>query len=226
MAIQVKAVPSGRGYDANCYIVFRDGYGVVIDPCSDVSPILDTARSLGVTLTGVWLTHGHFDHIGGIDAIRRAVPGLPVAIHGGDAPMLSSGERNGHAFFFGGSPDAFTRNAPDTVLSDQQVLSIGNGDESFRVLHTPGHSPGSVCFYAAKEGILLTGDTLFIEGIGRWDLWGGDPQPLSESLAFLESLRRAVALDPNAPPITVYPGHGPSGSLTEALGNASLLGYL
>jgi hydroxyacylglutathione hydrolase len=120
--------------------------------------------------------------------------GAPLAIHSADAPMLTQG---GGAFFFGitgkASPPA------DTMLEEGQVLTLG--EIKLKVLHTPGHSPGSVCLYSEEEGVLFDGDVLFNMGMGRYDLPGGSYRVL------MESIKKLLALPDET---TVYPGHGPA----------------
>ncbi len=194
-------------YGSNCYLCEDSGHALIVDPSAAASAILRRLEADGCVPDGVLLTHGHFDHIMSVDTLREAVPGLPVSIHAGDAPMLTDGDKNGFAFFF--HKERIWR-AADRHLADGQLLTVGNA--TLRVLHTPGHSPGSVCLLCEEDRQILTGDTLFAEGVGRWDLWGGDYETLRTSI---HSLR---ALDGT---LTVFPGHGEEAQLSTALRHAA-----
>jgi hydroxyacylglutathione hydrolase len=177
----------------NCYIVGCEDTkeGAIIDPGGDARRILTEVERLGLNIKYVINTHGHFDHTLANKEVVKAT-GAPLAIHSADAPMLTKG---GGAFFFGimgkASPPA------DTILEEGQVLTLGNIE--LKVLHTPGHSPGSICLYSEEEGVLFDGDVLFNMGMGRYDLPGGDYRVL------MESIKRLLALPDET---TVYPGHG------------------
>lgn len=131
---------------------------VVIDPAWDVPFILGEVERLGYTLTAVWLTHGHGDHVNGLAGVLEA--------H--DVPVYMS-------------PNEDEKLRPDVALIDSHdgdVLKVGNVE--FQVIHTPGHSPGGQCFYHAPH--LIAGDTLFIDGCGRCDLPGSDPEAMYDSI--------------------------------------------
>lgn len=149
------------------YLVVDPGarQAVVVDPGWDADVILKKAVELGVTITGVWLTHSHFDHIQEVNTILDAA-GVPVWIHPLERSQLSD----------------VTGDVRD--VNDGDVLVVGN--EKAHALHTPGHSPGAIC-YRIGDGI-LTGDTLFVGAIGRTDLPGSDPRAMSKSLKRLAQL--------------------------------------
>jgi glyoxylase-like metal-dependent hydrolase (beta-lactamase superfamily II) len=192
-------------YGSNCYLVEENGHALIVDPSASASAILRALREDGCTPDAILLTHGHFDHVMSIDTLRGAEPDLKVYVHEADAPMLRDGQKNAFSLFFG--QDRAWREA-DVLLADGDSVTVGGA--AFTVVHTPGHSPGSVCYLCESEGILLTGDTLFADNIGRCDLWGG-------SYALIrQSLKRLRGLDGG---LTIYPGHGDSNKLSRALDN-------
>jgi hydroxyacylglutathione hydrolase len=179
----------------NCYIVGCEDTkeAAIIDPGGDAKLILAEVKRLGLKIKYVINTHGHFDHTLANKEVVKATK-ASLAIHSADAPMLTMG---GGAFFFGiigkASPPA------DMILEEGQALTLGNIE--LKVLHTPGHSPGSICLYSEEEGVLFDGDVLFNMGIGRSDLPGGNYSVLMESIQKLLTLPDET---------TVYPGHGPA----------------
>ena len=194
---------------ANCYLLVHGSHALVVDPCVTVSGILHAAQAEGAALEGILLTHGHFDHILTLDALRDAA-GIPAYIHEADQQLLPDGQKNAFALFFG--QDRAFRPAEHT-LQDGDRIPLG--DATVEVIHTPGHTGGSVCYRAGNS--LLTGDTLFADTFGRYDLFSGDLNTLKASL------RRLAALDPN---LTLYPGHGDSAPLGEACACVSRILHL
>lgn len=184
---------------ANCYLIEHDGHALVVDPCVTVSAILNAAQSANAQLDGILLTHGHFDHILTLDTLRDAT-GIPAYIHQADQILLPDGEKNAFALFFG--QDRAFRSAEKSVTDGERIPL---GQAYVEVIHTPGHTAGSVCYRAGDE--LLTGDTLFADSFGRYDLYSGDLNTLKGSL------RRLAALDPT---LTIFPGHGHSVPLGTA----------
>ncbi len=176
-------------YQTNCYILHDDASKtcVVIDPGYDAGFVLDKLDSLGLTLEAILLTHGHFDHVGAVKELA-AETGCKVYLHPDDLsmpPMMTAGKL------------CYT----DTYAEGSQLnlagLSIG-------VLHTPGHTPGSVCLICGN--CIFSGDTLFQGSCGRTDLPGGD------WAAITRSLNRLARLEGN---FWVYPGHGGSTTLRD-----------
>ena len=192
-------------YGSNCYLVEDSGEALIIDPSAAASAILRRLREDGCTPVGILLTHGHFDHIMSVDTLRQAEPALKVYIHEADAPMLTEADKNGFSFFF--RQDRVWK-AADVLLKDGDEIRVGNA--TFTVVHTPGHSPGSVCYLCASEGILFTGDTLFADNIGRCDLWGGSYATIRQSLKRLRDYDGGL---------TILPGHGDTNKLSKALDN-------
>jgi glyoxylase-like metal-dependent hydrolase (beta-lactamase superfamily II) len=200
----VKTLPVGDLF-TNCYLVGceRTNQAAVIDPGGEAVRILTTAQSAGLAVAQILLTHAHFDHMAAAAGLMQAT-GAPLFVHPAEQPLLAAG---GGATLFGfPAPDV---PAAVSHLADGQDIAIG--DVVLQVIHTPGHSPGSVCFYAASEGILFDGDVLFANGIGRTDLPGGQYATLMQSLERLMSLPDATV---------VYPGHGPATTIgQERTGN-------
>ncbi|HKM16940.1 MAG: MBL fold metallo-hydrolase [Firmicutes bacterium] len=186
---------------ANCYVVSVQGTAIVIDPMLESEIILDYLRQNQLRPAAVINTHGHADHIAG-NRILHEQTGAPVYIHEADAVYLQDPHLNLSALVTAGQP--ITSPAPQRLLQDGD--QIGLGAEALTVIHTPGHSPGSICLYS--PGVLFTGDTLFKLSIGRSDFPGGDGKVLKKSLEKIKQL----------PPETgVYPGHGPDILLEKAL---------
>ena len=182
---------------SNTYIVFNENSNkaVIIDPSFNIASAVNAILSDGLEITAILLTHGHFDHIAGVDSIRKSL-NIPLYIHKNDADMLFSSEKN-HGSFWGF--DVATDPA-ENVIHDNDI--INEGQMCFKVLHTPGHTKGSVCFIC--DDCIFTGDTLFYMSIGRTDLPGGDFDEIRESL------RKLASLDFD---YKVYPGHEQSTSL-------------
>ena len=192
-------------YGSNCYLVEDSGHALIVDPSASAAAILRRLQEDGCTADAVLLTHGHFDHIMSIDTLRGAEEGLQVLIHEADAPMLTDGQKNAFALFFG--QERVWKDA-DVLLRDGQTITVGNA--VFRVLHTPGHSPGSICLLCEEEGVLITGDSLFADNIGRCDLWEGSHAVMRKTLQALRDLPGDL---------TIYPGHGGTNVLSRALDN-------
>ena len=172
----------------SCYIVWDDASDacVIIDPGAEPERIL--AACEGRRIEAILLTHGHFDHIGGVSGL--AEEGGDIVVHRDDAPMLQSAELN--ASWLAGMH--VTAPAATRTVQEGDVLQYAGMD--FTVLHTPGHTPGGVCYQAGEW--LFTGDTLFEFGYGRTDLPGGSMRQLADSL------RR---LQPLAQKYEIFPGH-------------------
>lgn len=188
-------------FASNCYVLIAKGDAAVVDPSANADVILDTVEKHGATLRYVLLTHGHFDHILTLDALREKSK-APAYIHKEDAEMLPDSEKNAFRYFFGTS--RAWRPAEQTLL-DGDTLTLGG--EEIRVMHTPGHSKGSVCYLCNGE-LLVTGDTLFDGNVGRSDLYGGDEAALVASLRKLSALPRDLR---------IYPGHGEHALLGASL---------
>lgn len=194
--MKIRAVTVGP-FQENCYLVVDEASGaaVLVDPGDEPQAIVRMVRDAGVTPQGIWLTHGHLDHIGGIVGVKQ-VWDVPVHLHPADRPLFDRGAQQAAAY---GVP--FEQpGAPDVELAEGDELQLG--ESRFRVFHVPGHAPGHVAFIA--ERVMLSGDLLFAGSIGRTDL------PLSNPAAMQASLDRIATLDDE---VMVYPGHGPATSI-------------
>lgn len=169
--------------------------GVVVDPGDEVDRILARVEQHGLTLTAVINTHGHFDHVGANSALKKVCP-APFYIHQADAPMLGRVAQVANMYGLPGenSPE------PDAFLEDGMVIQFGNCQ--LKIIHTPGHTPGGCCLYLEQEQKLISGDTLFADGVGRTDLPGGSHQQL------VQSIKERLFCLPDQ--VKVYPGHGPA----------------
>lgn len=180
----------------NCYIVGDEatGEGIVIDPGGDADLILETVQSKKLNVKLVVNTHGHFDHIMANGKVMEAT-GAPLAIHPDDAGMLTNPLRS-FALFVG----KIHPSPPATVLLEEGS-TVEVGSIKLQVLHTPGHSAGSVSLWCTQEKAVFSGDVLFNMGIGRTDFPGGSYRVL------LQSIREKLFTLPDE--TMVYPGHGP-----------------
>lgn len=180
-------------FATNCYIVAcpETKAAMVVDPGTPDPWIAQTLRTYGLKPEMIVLTHAHLDHIGGVAHVKE-LTGCPVWVHEGDSRYLTSPALNGSAFF--GQPVVAPK--ADRLLHGKEEFTLGT--LSFRVLHTPGHTPGGICLYT--PGHLLAGDTLFAGSVGRTDLAGGDHNTL------IKSIRERLLVLP--PETVVYPGHG------------------
>jgi len=162
----------------NCYLIAdpNSGEAAVIDPAWDGQIILAEAQKRDWKIGQLWYTHAHFDHFGGAAEIAEALNPLPiVALHPLDHDLW---QNQGGAPFFGMRIDPGPE--PTVDLAHNKILRLGNIE--FEVRHTPGHTPGHVVFFCAKESVLFSGDLIFQGGVGRTDLPGGDWESLEESI--------------------------------------------
>lgn len=182
-------------YGANCYIVMDEESkeAVVLDPGGDVDDIEKVLQSLGAKVKYIALTHGHFDHTTGVDGLQ-AITKAEVAIGKEDNEMILKDVQYYGPFIEGGA---------HIILNHGDSLNFGK--HTMKVIHTPGHTPGGVCFLI--ENMLFSGDTLFKGSIGRSDLAGGDGEALIRNIK-----ERLVVLPKET---IVYPGHGPSTTIGD-----------
>lgn len=180
--------------EVNCYILGcnRTKEAVIIDPGDDYDKIKSRLEEIGVSAKYILNTHGHGDHIG-----ANGKFGLPVLIHKLDAPFLKNPMKNLSVTF------GFTVSSPkaERLLEDKDRIEIG--DLNLEVIHTPGHTPGSISIKC--DDIVFTGDTLFCEGIGRTDL------PYASEKDLFNSIREKLLVLPDS--TKIYPGHGPDSTM-------------
>jgi hydroxyacylglutathione hydrolase len=187
-------------FGENCYLVRRrDTKSVLaVDPGLQLDQVRQQIDAEGLTLEQILVTHGHIDHVAGVPSLH-AHTGAPVAMHPDDLAILDWGAIAQYPFV----PPGFTPFSIDTVLT--HGMSLAFQDLSVRVLHTPGHTQGSLCFLFGLD--CFAGDTLFQRGIGRTDLPGGDMHKIAVSIRNV-----LYALPPKT---VVHPGHGPATSIEE-----------
>lgn len=183
--------------EVNCYIAFDDETkeGIIIDPGDEHNRIMEVLRSGGIKVSLIVCTHAHFDHVGAIPELKINTK-AKIVIHEDDRQVY--GVAKDMAKFWGFNLDALP--APDVFVKEGDELSVGS--MKFKVLHTPGHSPGSMCLLG--EGILFSGDTLFAGSIGRTDFPGGSLDQMKKSFKRLIALPRETK---------VFPGHGPTSTI-------------
>lgn len=186
----------GRGFDSNIFLVTgEDPFLIDTGTGSNTQSVLDWIEELMdiKNIGRIILTHRHYDHVGGAAKLARAL-GATVLIHELDADPIANGDSWGtQASMFGEAMEAVEVES----LNEGDIISTG--DRDFLILHTPGHSVGSLSLFCEGDGTLISGDTVFVGGVGRWDLPTGNFEDLIGSLRRLGGLEVA----------DLYPGHGP-----------------
>lgn len=177
----------------NTYVVSIEKEAIVIDPVGDMSSIVNYIEKNELKVKYILLTHGHGDHIGLVPELKQ-ITGAPIYVHSEDEEMINDSDMNLSVHF--GRRVAFKG---DYHYDGDLKL----GEETIEIIHTPGHTKGSICIQIGDS--LFTGDTLFSGSIGRTDFYGGDYNTI------LQSLNKLKILDSN---LKVYPGHGPASQLS------------
>lgn len=191
-------------FESNCYILWdeKDKEAIVVDPGEEGERIIEVVRKDSLKIRSIINTHTHIDHIGANDFLREKT-GAPLLVYSADVFLLQNAELNLSSL--AGKDRSF--GLPDRVLEERDEIRVGGF--SLRVLHTPGHTPGSICLYGDNK--LFSGDTLFAGGIGRTDLTGGNSKELQKSI------KDKILTLPDE--VVVYPGHGPSTTIGKERGS-------
>ncbi|MBU0437801.1 hydroxyacylglutathione hydrolase [Staphylococcus succinus] len=180
--------------DTNTYFIENDEQVILIDPASESERIIKKLNQINKPLQAVLLTHAHFDHIGALDDVVNKYH-VPVYMHKSEFDFLTDTEKNGSSKFKQYGMPSIVSNVTPTALDEGQA-QVANFE--FQVLHTPGHSPGSLTF--VFDEFAVVGDTLFKQGIGRTDLYKGDYETLVDAIQ-----DKLFALEDDLP---LFPGHG------------------
>lgn len=196
-AVTVKIFVLGE-LSSNCYVVFdkKSKKGFIVDAPSGIEAANEFIEKEGLDISFLVLTHGHFDHIGGLKDIK-----VPFYIHEKDLPLLKDANLNG-SLFFGTSVSV---NKKPLILKGKDSLPFDS--DKLEVIHTPGHTPGSISLRFGN--LLFSGDTLFRSSIGRAD------RPLGSHGVLLNSIKERLLTLPKD--TLIYPGHGPSTTVDKEL---------
>ena len=201
--MKIKKLPVGE-LKVNCYLVWDEesGEGIVIDPGDEGEFISEEIMREQIDVKAVFLTHGHFDHVQAVLEVKLNYQ-VPILMNENDEKIyIESGK----------SREYWTGQMGLPLPKVNQWVKSGDivkfGDEIFKVIETPGHTPGSVCLYSEKRGVLFSGDVLFKNGIGRVDFSYSDPKAMKESLIRLSKLAKETK---------VMPGHGEETSIENEM---------
>ena len=193
-------------YETNCYILRKSEKArdcLVIDAGLEADKLIDFLGEHKLNPAVVVLTHGHVDHVAGVAVLRKNYPEIKVYIHKLDAEMLRETASRVSALT-GRLPST-----PDIIGTDfliEKASIIKGAGIKLQVLHTPGHTPGGICLYSRRDGIVFTDDTLFANGVGRTDL-GGNMEQL------VKSIKEKLFTLPDE--TAIYPGHGPTTTIAQ-----------
>lgn len=195
----VKKITVGA-LSTNCYLLCDGSRTAVIDPGAKPKTVCEAVAALGCPVEYILLTHGHFDHIGALARLKEEHPSAKIVINVADSEMLTSPELN-YSLSVGTPVEA-----PEAELKLIDGDTLDFGERVIKMLHTPGHSAGSCCYYV--ENLLFCGDTIFYGDVGRTDLHGGSEKQLADSLERIMLLPDDTVL---------YPGHGRSSELRREM---------
>lgn len=184
--------------NTNCYILEKNNTCLIIDPADEASFILQELQSKKLKPLAILATHGHFDHVVAVGEIQMSF-NIPLYIFKRDIFLLKKINKT-HEYFLGFNPNAIS----PKYIKYLKEESMKIGDFEFKVIKTPGHTPGGCCFYFEKENVVFTGDTLFKQGIGRYDFSYCSYDDLKKSLKKLLKLPKNTI---------IYPGHGEKSSI-------------
>jgi glyoxylase-like metal-dependent hydrolase (beta-lactamase superfamily II) len=203
-------------YENNCYIVRKDEKTtncIIIDTALSVEALMDFLKERNLDPEALILTHGHGDHIAGVEPLRENFERIKVCIHKADAEMLTDSARN-FSSFLGNKIEA---SPADIILEDEGEKEFAG--LKFTIIHTPGHTPGGICLYNSDEKNLFSGDTLFAGSVGRTDFSGYDERKSMKQL--VEGIKNKLLILPDD--TKVLPGHGPATTIgQEKLNNPYL----
>lgn len=177
--------------------------GVIIDPGDDGETIISQVEKNNIKITKLLHTHAHYDHVGATAILKKKYPTAEVSLHREDVPLYSN--LLVQAGLFGLKAESPTK--VERFLNDGDIITFGNF--SLKVIHTPGHSPGGVCYLLTDHSGIFSGDTLFRRSIGRTDLWGGSHEQLITSIK-----EKLFILNRD---IKVFPGHGDETTIGEEM---------
>lgn len=196
------AIPSAEvfslgPFQTNCYVIRAAGDDCwIVDAGPEPGPMIGHIRQLGLTPAAVVLTHSHADHIAGLSDIKEAFPDAPVLIHRAEAAFLADPTLNLSVVI----GESVVAPAADRLVDGGEMLELGSA--RWRILSTPGHSPGGITLWSEDAGLALVGDTLFAGSIGRFDF------PTSDGPTLFRSIREVLYALPDE--TRVLPGHGPA----------------
>jgi len=184
-------------FETNCYVVRSSDTTtecLIIDTGLDAGPLMEFIDRGKLKPASVVLTHGHIDHIAGVDSLRAKFPSLKTYIHKLDAILLTDAVGNLSAM----TGRSLAAENADCLVDEPDV--IDEAGIRLRVIHTPGHTPGGICLYAEQEGVIFVGDTLFADSVGRTDFPNGSHEQL------IGGIKQKLLVLPDE--TVVYPGHG------------------
>ncbi len=188
------------GMQENTYVFYdtETKEGVVIDPCGDNGSITSFISDNKIKIMSILLTHGHYDHIESVDKIKQ-LSNAPIAAHKDELPILSNHKMNFSKAICGKVVEL----EPDVLFNGESEITFSG--HTINVIHTPGHTPGGVCYYSKEAGVLFTGDTLFKDSVGRTDF------PLGNGEVLFASINEKLFVLPDD--VVCYPGHMSSTSI-------------
>ena len=190
---------------SNSHLVYdeKSREAMIVDLGNPPSEILAAVRELSLNVKYLVLTHAHFDHADYIEKYKLTFPEARVVAHESEVAVMTDFEANVSLYF--GTPKNY--GYPDKAVKEGDIIALGSAE--YRVLHTPGHTPGSICLYSREQRLMLTGDTLFEAGRGRCDLKYGSENDMARSL------KRLLAMDGD---IVFLPGHGGASTIGREIG--------